>query len=122
MAYLQDRALAREQKGQDGARLRFYVANRLGLDPDEDRIVHEAAFGCLEEVNRLDARAGEIIQQERAKFPGGANTAVSGRPTPPPVPASLQAERDDAILRAREALKNSFGEARFASFDTLVKD
>jgi hypothetical protein len=74
------------------------------------------------EVNRLDARAREIIQQERAKFPGGANTAVSGRPMPPPVRASLQAERDDAILRAREALKNAFGEARFASFDTLVKD
>jgi hypothetical protein len=122
VAYLQERALAREQKGQDGTRLRFYVANRLGLDPDEDRIVHEAAFGCLKEVNRLDARAREIIQQERAKFPRGANTAVSGRPTPPPILASLHRERDDAILRAREALKNAFGEARFASLDMLVKD
>lgn len=122
VAFLQERARKREEKGEDGTKLRTFVAARLGLDLSENQITHQVAFDCLEEIGRLDAQAQEIIQQERAKFPGGRSTAISGRPAPPPILASLQVERDNALLRARETLKNAFGEPRFAFFDMLVKE
>lgn len=122
VAFLEDRARKREEKGEDGTKLRSFVAFRLGLDQSENQIAHQVAFDCLEEIGRLDAQAKEIILQEREKFPGGRNTAISGRPAPPPILASLQTERDNAILRARETLKSAFGEFRFALFDSLMKD
>ena len=96
--------------------------SQAGLTDEQARLLSEVAAEGEREVQQVDARAKVIIDAFRARYPGGR---VPSGEVPPPPPAeirALQAERNAAILRARDRLRAAFGEQEFSRFSEFVRN
>jgi hypothetical protein len=109
------------QQGKDGTPMRAFFKHKAQLTDEQARILEEIADDCDREVRLQDAKAKTVIDAYKAQYPGGK---VPHGETPKPPPAELKAmtqERNAIILRARDRLRASFGEAEFRRFDGFVK-
>lgn len=115
-------AAAKEKEGIEGEWERLTVSRETDLDPLETQVLDETTFTALQEVERLDRQAKEIIAHIRRQTPGGK--LLPGQ-LPPAVPKDLQllqSMRDRIFLDSRDRLKQSFGTERFGAFDSVVRE
>lgn len=115
-----------------------FYSERLGLEASQFSAVDSAAIECLTNLQPIDQRAREIVDQYRSAYPGGelkkktttsSSKNVSGFPDAlyerlPPPPAELtqlQNQKNQIILNAKQKIKQSLGQNEFSEFDTLVQ-
>ncbi len=120
VASLKEKADELERKGRKTA-LRTAVKKDAGLSDEQGQVLENISLECAGEVARLDARAKQIIDTFKSRFPGGRVPDGETLPPPPPELISLQRERDDAVLRARDRLHASIGDREFERLDAFAR-
>lgn len=121
IAFLNKKAADEEGQGRDGSALRTLYQRQVDLSDAQSRALDEIALNCVRTVARQDERAKRIIDQFRARYPGGRVPAAEQLSPPPPELQAMQEERNLIILRARDRLRLAFGEQVFSHFDGFVK-
>ena len=117
---VKEQAEAEERQGKDASSLRSLFREKADLSEVQAHLLTAIATDCVREVAVQDARAQEIINAFRLRFPPGKLPIGVKLPPPPPELAQMQEERDAMILRARERLRLSLGEDEFQRFEGLV--
>ena len=119
-AMLQRKAQDMERNHQDGNGPRTFYQRQGRLSDRQSRDLDLVATDCVDELERLDGRAKELIDQTRALVPGGQ---LQKDQTSPPAPAELdrlQEKREAKVLQARDQLRLRLGEGEFGRFDEFV--
>ena len=83
-------------------------------------VLDAVAADCEREVSALDAKAKPIIDGYRARLLHGKIDSKNLPPLPPEL-ATLQEQRNLAILHARERLRKSLGTQTFSRLDDFIK-
>ncbi|HEX6719107.1 MAG TPA: hypothetical protein VF088_18510 [Pyrinomonadaceae bacterium] len=117
---LKARANDVESKGGDGRGLRSYFKRKANLTENEAAVLDAVAADCEREVADLDAKAKLIIDAYRARLLHGKIDSKNLPPLPPQL-ATLQEQRNLAILHARERLQKSLGQQAFSRLDDFIK-
>jgi hypothetical protein len=117
---LKARAKDVESQGGDGRGLRSYFKRRANLTENEALVLDTVAADCEREVAVLDAKAKLIIDAYRARLVRGKIDSKNLPPLPPEL-ATLQEQRNLAILHARERLRKSLGHQAFSRLDDFIK-
>jgi len=120
-ATLQSRAQAAEREGKDGSALRTFYQREAKLTGQQASQLDAVASDCINELERLDARAKQVVDEARARTPGGQLKKGEMPPAPPAELSDLQQQREMKVLQAREQLHTGFGDAEFARFDGFVQ-
>ncbi len=108
-------------KGRDGSPFINYFKRKAELSEHQAQTLNAIASECDDEVKQLDARAKQLIDPHRARYSGG-RVPHGETPLPPAAEIkNMQAERRAIILRARDRLREAFGEPEFTRFDSFVK-
>lgn len=107
IASLNKRTRELQAQGRIGRTPYFPLQDEANLTQAQARVLSEIASACLQEVQKQDERAGVIIEEFRAQFPGGRIPAGATPPPPPPPELKVMWEERNAIL-----LQN--GQQRFA--------
>jgi hypothetical protein len=121
VAFLKQKADEIEKKGADGSALRGHYKQQAKLNEHEVRALEEIATACNADVEQLDRKAKKLVDEFRARHPGGRLAAGEVPPTPPAELNSLWEERNRVVLQAREGLRAAFGEQEFQRFEQHVK-
>ena len=117
---LEKQALELESEGEKGQTLRTYVQMQANLTDDQASKLSAIAAACVEQVDRQDAKALQVIEKLRSQFPGGRIPKGSKIPPPPPELKVLQQERDEIVLTARTALSNALGPSVFNNVEQFA--
>jgi hypothetical protein len=117
---VKDQAEAEERQGKDASSLRSLFRERADLSEVQAHLLSAIAVDCVREVAAQDARAQVIISAFKARFPPGRLPSGVKLPPPPPELKQMQQEREAIVLRARDRLRLSFGEAGFQRFEEFV--
>jgi hypothetical protein len=116
------KAEAAERLGKDATFLRDFYKREAKLNDSEAVMFNEIATSCELEVAALDAEAKSIIDEFRARRPSGLLQPGEKLPPPPPQLQALQQRRNNAILQARDRLKQGLGQLAFAEFQKFVDE
>lgn len=119
---LNERADELGRQGMNAPSLRNVYKRRADLSEDQARVLYEIALDCEHQVNQQDAKAKVIIDNFKSRYPGGR--VPSGEIPGPPSPelVSMQAERNAIILRARDRLREAFGDEEFKRLKEFVEN
>jgi hypothetical protein len=124
---LQKHASELESDGANSDSVRGYVQTEVNLSDNDMAKVNDVAARCVELVAQQDNKALAVIQEFKSQFPGGRIPKGVHLPPPPSELKTLQDERDQIILAAKNELENSVGAAasekiaRFASGLTTIR-
>jgi hypothetical protein len=118
---LREKAGDEERRGRNGRALRSHYKDKMGLKDEHARALDRIADDFEAEAGRLDARAKRLIDDARARFPGGVVPPGASLPPPPPELKQLQRRRDMAVMRARHQLRAALGEHGFKQVDDYLK-
>jgi hypothetical protein len=121
MRSFQQQAHEMELQERDATALRKFHQNKFQLTDDQNAALARIASANERDVTRLDRKAREIIDAVRARHPNGRLAEGETLPPPPAELKALQAQRDAAMLQAREQLRAAFGAAKFAQFDETLQ-
>src|SRR5205085_1056199 len=110
-----------ESQGKDSSSVRTIYKRQAELTDEQALILGRIAAECERDVKQQDLKAKVIIDAYKAQYPDGR--VPDGQSPAPPSPelASMQAERNAIILRARDRLRASLGEEEFSRFESFVK-
>lgn len=114
------KAQEQESKGADGAFFREFHKNKLKLTDAETSALDRIADETNGEVTKLDKKARKLIDDIRAKHPGGVVKEGEVLPPPPAELTDLENQRTAVLLRARERLRAALGDAQFQRLETLL--
>jgi len=117
-----ERAQEQERAGKDGAALRRFHRDRLGLDEAREAALLDVAHALHQDLAALDAEAGEIIREARGHYPQGRVPAGQAVPPPPAQLGKLQSRRDGRVLQARDDLRARLGTDGFAALDRAFRE
>lgn len=98
----------------------FILKKEAGLNEDQSTALEAIAFACWQKVEQQDKKAKATIAAFHSRFPDG-QVPTDGLPPPPPELKTMWDERNAVILRARDQLRQTFGESEFARFDNYTK-
>ncbi|MGI9106065.1 MAG: hypothetical protein ACR2G4_07440 [Pyrinomonadaceae bacterium] len=115
-------AVRRERQGQDGSSLRNHVKKEAKLKDEQARVVDRIALETEQEIAHTDKQAKKIINAIRVRYPKGRLKDDESLPLPPPELHTLNEQRKNIILQARERLRTALGEAEFKRFDDFTKE
>jgi hypothetical protein len=118
MASLEKRTELARQTGNNMDFTRWYE-QEAGLNHVQNEAFRSVASLCLDEVERLDGQAEEIIRQVRAQFPPGKTDRI---PSVPPELMELQKKRDATVLKYRDELMTQLGDDASVRFKKFVED
>ena len=118
---LDKQAEKHNRKGKDASKFHSRFKKVLAIDEDQYEVINKIAISCDAEVADLDKKAQVIIEEFRSLYPEGDVPEGVVIPSPPAELIALQGERNKAILRARERVKNALGEHEFTRFDEILK-
>jgi hypothetical protein len=110
-----------ESQGKAPSSARSVFKRQAELTDEQALILARIATECEREVKQQDLKAKAIIDAYSAQYPDGR--VLDGQPPAPPSPelASMQADRNDIILRARDRLRVALGEEEFSRFEAFAK-
>lgn len=107
-----------EGHGKDATSYRTHFKRAANLSEYHARALDNIATQYLSEVQVVDARARQVIENYRAQYPGG-KVPKGETPAPPPGELKQLREQRDAItLRYRDSLRSTFGEDEFTDFNS----
>jgi hypothetical protein len=119
-ALFKKRAQEQDSKGPDGAFFREFHKNKLKLNGAQSAAFDRIAEETDREVNRLDKLARKLIDDIRAKHPGGVVKGGEVLPPPPAELTELENQRTGVLLQAREHLRAAVGDAEFQRLEALL--
>lgn len=119
--FVKQKAEEKDKKGEDGSSLRAFYKRQAKLSDKQARDLDDIAAECNAAVEKLDKKAKKLVDDFRAKHPGGKLAEGELPPAPPAELGLLQEERNNTILQAREKLRAAFGEQEFERFGEYVK-
>jgi hypothetical protein len=111
-----------QQKGKDGKKLRNHYKQMARLDERQARILDKIAGNTNHELEKLDKRAKQIIEQVRSQTPNRRIEQGQKPPLPPQELFDLAKQRKDVTLKAVSELRASLGEAEFVRFSQFVNE
>jgi len=111
----------KQKLGEAGGRIKSPIQREADLTDDQARVLDEVAADSINEVDKLDAKAKEIIEAFRAQYPNGVVPGNQPPPPPPPELRALQEQRNAIVLNGRDRLHNALGDKEFRRFDEHVK-
>jgi hypothetical protein len=111
-----------ERQGRNGEQFRKLYKQMASLDDVQTSQLDQIATETNDEIEKLNARAMQIIKEVRAKHPDGKLAQGELPPTPPAELGELSAKRRDVILQARERIRSVFGEGEFQRFDKFLQE
>ena len=117
---MKKKALELEKLGNDGKFLRGFYQREAKLSNEQARMLDEIASSCDEEVEKLNTRAGAIIDEALAKNGNGKLPKDTNPPEPPAELKRLWDQRNAVILRAKDHLQAAFGAQEFKRFEEFV--
>jgi hypothetical protein len=120
VSHLNKKADDLASQGKDSSFLRNYYRNLTKLDESESKMFDQVTADAEREIEKLDSAAEKIIAAERAKHPKGKLNPGEAAPQLPQALKELDAQRTATILRARERLRQGFGDAEFQRFEGLL--
>jgi hypothetical protein len=123
----------RSQGETTGFRESFYKA-KLKLAEGQFAAIENAYAEYEARTQPLDARAKQVIDKYRAKYPNGqlkriepsgdASKMQPGYEKPPPAPAELgdlQKKKDEAARGMKDSIRNALGQDTFAEFESALR-
>lgn len=121
VAALKEYADQLEREGKTHSPARGVFKRQAALNDEQVSILNQIAADCERDVKQQDLKAQVIIDAFRARYPDGR--VPDGQVPAPPSPelVSMQAERNAIILRARDRLREAFGEEEFGRFETFIE-
>jgi cell division protein FtsN len=111
-----------ERQGRNGEQFRKLYQQMASLNDVQTSQLDQIATETNDEIEKLNARAMQIIKEVRAKHPDGKLAQGELPPTPPAELGELSAKRRDVILQARERIRSVFGEGEFQRFDKFLQE
>jgi hypothetical protein len=102
--------------------LRNHVKKEARLKDEQARAVDRIALETEQEIAHTDKQATKIINAIRVRYPKGRLNDGESLPLPPPELHTLNEQRKNIILQARERLRAALGEAEFKRFDDFTKE
>lgn len=96
------------------------LTKEAALGEAHARALEAVAAATVAEVERQDAKAREVIDAFRSRYPGGVVPRGERLPPPPPELKAMQEERNAIILRGRERVRATLGEREFGRFNEFV--
>jgi hypothetical protein len=119
--FVKGKAEEKDKNGEDGSALRSFYKRQAKLNDKQTRDLEAIAAECNAAVDKLDKKARKLMDDFRARHPGG-KLAEGELPPPPPAELGLlQEERNNTILQARTKLRDAFGQQEFERFNEYVK-
>lgn len=136
---LKNRDLESQAEGETTNFKTSFYSDRLGLESSQFSAVDNAVNECFTNLQPVDQRAREIINQYRSNYPNGQLKKIQPTISPndlhparpkksfeslPPVPAEigqLQNQKNQIILNAKEKIRQALGQSEFAEFDASVQ-
>jgi len=115
-------AVRLERQGRNGSSLRNHVKKEARLKDEQARAVDRIALETEQEIAHTDKQATKIINAIRVRYPKGRLNDGESLPLPPPELHTLNEQRKNIILQARERLRAALGEAEFKRFDDFTKE
>lgn len=109
------------QKGEEVIALRTRHKDKLKLTVDQAAELNRIVAESSRETEKLDAQAKRIIDAARARHPEGKIEAGESLPLPPAELGTLQKQRDEVILAARERWRTVLGEEEFRRVDEFLQ-
>jgi hypothetical protein len=110
---------ALEAQSKPSAFLRNYHRNLLQLDELFDSQLRQVALSYQRDVEQLDLRAGAIIGKVKGQYRDRRKQILV--PPPPKELYDLQNQRIQIINASVDKLATSFGPARYAYLESLVR-
>jgi hypothetical protein len=121
VTFLKQRAEEFTQQGKTSTQLRSYYRNRVSLSQSQAEQLEIIAVDCTRELEQQDAKARTLIAAARARYPHGRLLEGEQPPSPPVELLELQKGREDIVMRARERLRQSFGEQEFSRVEQFLQ-
>jgi hypothetical protein len=111
------------QQGRSGDAWSKYFIKRGALSTAAEKIFKEKADAYLKELEPIDRRAKEVTDAMRAQYPKGLIKDPKNMPLPPAELGVLQQQKNQLVLRYRDAFKNAVNPEAFNKFsDFLTND
>lgn len=117
--YLQ--ATAQTAAPADAAVLQNWHQTHIGLTDQEAALLKQVAAAHFSAIDAIDKQAAQIIQTERAQFPGGQLPSHGALPAPSQQLTQLQQQRDSATLTYIQMLQGGMSAASFSKVDAWIK-
>ncbi|MEJ7575906.1 MAG: hypothetical protein WKF74_02755 [Pyrinomonadaceae bacterium] len=121
IAAFKEKAKKREEERMSATFLREHHKKKFKLDDQKDKELERVALQADSEANKIDKEAKKVIGDIRARHPDGAIRPGERLPLPPSQLGTLQRQRNQVVLDAREQLRQAFGEVEFQRFDEAVR-
>jgi len=121
LAALKQRAADAESHGKSGTALREHYKAKIGLKDKDADLLDQIAAECDRETAKVDAKAQNIIDGIRRRFPNGKMESPEELPPPPLELKTLQLKRDMIVMRARHRLVTELGAQGFQQIDDFIK-
>lgn len=118
---LKEKATESQQQGQNVAWLNSFYQKEANLNAVQSSELDRIATECNQRTKTLDLQAKQIIDGIRSRYVNGKLQEGEKPPLPPAELYELQRQRNEAVLNAKNDLKQSFGESQFNSFDSFVQ-
>jgi hypothetical protein len=124
LVWLQNKAAELEQEGKDGSAFRNRYQKFASLTNQEDILLNETAVDTVNRVKDYDKQIEALVKTDREKRANQFKDKTLPSSPPPlnPDVASLDKERQFAILSGYSRLREGFESDRFAKFDKFVKE
>jgi hypothetical protein len=111
-----------EAENKDGQPYRDHYKVNAQLDDKQMAQLNQIVEDCYRDVSELDRRAKALIDEARAKVPGGKLEPGQLPPPPPSQLKEMQKERDAMVEAAYNRLRETFGIKEFERFDKFVNE
>ena len=117
MAAFREKAQEMKNHGKDASSVERFHAKRANLKAEQAEALERIAIECQNKVDQIEQQARKIIDDERAKHPGGILKPGEKLPEPPKQLHELEQRRRAVILQAREAVRGAMGDSEFQRFE-----
>jgi hypothetical protein len=114
-------SVANSKSGDKAKHIRQHYQLRLGLSDQESSHLKRVSAEATTALDAMEQRAAAIINEERAKYPGGKLLSRDSLPRPPAELAQLQQERDNLTRTHIQSLNTVFSSAAFGKLDNWIK-
>jgi len=120
VTFLNQQAALAVQNGKDGSPYSNFYQSRAQLTAAETAALKQAAQNATASVQAINSQIQTQVALFRQQF-AGVKPLSKKPPAPPPILATLQGQKDAAILAQVSALQAAMGAARFQQFDAVVQ-
>jgi hypothetical protein len=115
------RTSAQRASAPDAAELSGWYQKHIGLTAAEDAQLKQIAVKHIAAIEAIEKQVGQIIQAQRAQFPGGTLPSAKSLPQPSALLLQLQQQRDDATVANVRSLQSALSAGSFTKLDTWVR-